>query len=78
MDIKKPRQNRGKEVIQKNNELPVMELRCRVPPGEFCNDQPEFAVFALGMHVRFGHSAPPHRGIHHNEGRVLTAQKESQ
>ncbi|EDK5707680.1 hypothetical protein CJW12_19700 [Salmonella enterica subsp. enterica serovar Poona] len=44
-----------------NNELPVMELRCRVPPGDFVNGKNE-AVCALEDHE--GISAiytPPHR-----------------
>ncbi|ECA9706415.1 hypothetical protein EUP80_24985 [Salmonella enterica subsp. enterica serovar Bredeney] len=62
----------------KNIELPVMELRCRVPPGDFVNGENE-AVCALEDHEG---SAPftPHRTdeIHRNGNRVITAKASSQ
>ncbi|MCT7027426.1 hypothetical protein M1186_22780, partial [Salmonella enterica subsp. enterica serovar Minnesota] len=51
----------GARKSYKNDELPVMELRCRVPPGDFVNGKNE-AVCALEDHE--GISAiytPPHR-----------------
>ncbi|MCT7027789.1 hypothetical protein M1186_24855, partial [Salmonella enterica subsp. enterica serovar Minnesota] len=34
----------GARKSYKNDELPVMELRCRVPPGKYMDDQPVTCV----------------------------------